>query len=306
MVLLLARAAVASDAPPRFELKAGDVVAFVGGETVVAQGENGHLESLLAAAFPSAKAKFRNLAWEADTVFDRPRDLNFPSVERQLKSVGATVIFVEFGRSESAAGEKGLPAFVEAYGKLCDELAKQTRRIVIASPAPFGKPGDARLPDLSARNENLAKYVAATRELASRCGFYFVDVFTALRHRGGLTTSDGLRLTPRGCADVATATVFALGVRNVFAESDAHGAWKSPAVESVRQAVVEKNRLWFEYSRPMNWAFLGGDRQFVPSSRDPKDLKVRVFPREMERFAPLIDRADAKVHEVAVRAGSGK
>ena len=82
--------------------------------------------------------------------------------------------------------------------------------------------------------------------------------------------------------------------------------WKSPALESVRRAVVEKNRLWFEYSRPMNWAFLGGDRQFVPSSRDPNDLKVRIFPREMEKFVPLIQKADAKIDELAKVAAAAE
>jgi hypothetical protein len=76
-------------------------------------------------------------------------------------------------------------------------------------------------------------------------------------------------------------------------------------MEALRLAVVEKNRLWFDYWRPMNWAFLGGDRTFVPSSHDHNDPSVRWFPAEMEKFVPLIERAEARVQELA-RAAAGE
>ena len=65
--------------------------------------------------------------------------------------------------------------------------------------------------------------------------------------------------------------------------------------ESLRLAVVAKNRLWFDSWRPMNWAFLGGDRTEQPSSRDHVDPKIRWFPAEMERFGPLVYDAELKV-----------
>jgi hypothetical protein len=74
----------------------------------------------------------------------------------------------------------------------------------------------------------------------------------------------------------------------------------------VRQGVIEKNRLWFRYRRPTNWAFLGGDRTSVPSSREPGNLAVRFFPTEMEQYVPLIERAEAKVEEAAKAAIGAK
>jgi hypothetical protein len=62
---------------------------------------------------------------------------------------------------------------------------------------------------------------------------------------------------------------------------------------------VAENRLWFNYWRPENWAFLGGDRTEQPSSRDYRDPKIRWFPAEMEKFVPMIE---AKEREIAKQA----
>ena len=79
-------------------------------------------------------------------------------------------------------------------------------------------------------------------------------------------------------------------------------AWVSPGVplteghEQLRQLIVAKNRLWFHYYRPQNWAFLAGDRTNQPSSRDHIDRNKRWFPEELEQFLPLIA---AKEQEIA-------
>ena len=295
-----------------FELRQGDVVVFLGGEAVVLEGETGHLESLLTAAFPGRGVRYRNLAWEGDTVLEQPRDVNFPGVAEQLKRVGATVIIAQFGKSESFAGRDGLAGFVAAYEKFCDELAKQTPRIVLVTPVPFEKPTDPLLPDLSARNADLRLYVEATRALAERRGYLCVDLFTDVSKEGedGLT-DDGLRLTPRGAGRAAMVLARRLGA--VEAASRAcdvtdRGRWEVPGgpMEALRQAVVAKNQLWFDYWRPMNWAFLGGDRVFVQASRDHRDPNVRWFPDELERFRPLIEKAEARVEEAAKAAGAAQ
>ena len=290
-------------------LRDGEVLAFVGGEFVAIQGETGHLESLLAAGHPGMKLRFRNLGWEGDTVFEQPRDLNFPGLPEQLKRVEATVVFLEFGRAESLAGSTQVGTFVTAYEKLCDTLAKHTPRLVLVTPPPFEKPTSATLPDLSSRNDDLRAYAQAVVDLAKRRGIPCVDVFTELTSRPDrrLTEADGLHPTAPGTAAIARAAARRLGLEAVASkagDADAQGRWPAAELESLRQAVVAKNRMWFDYWRPMNWAFLGGDRQFTPSSRDPEDLNVRIFPRELEKFVPLIEQADAKITELAKAAGA--
>ena len=302
--------------PPKhvnLELRQGDVVAFLGGEAVVQELEQGHLESLLAVTAAGKGVRFRNLGWEGDTVFEQPRDINFPGVPEQLKRVGATVVFCQFGRFESMAGADGLPAFVAAYEKLLDEVAKQTPRIVLVTPPPFDKPADGLLPDLSARNPDLKLYAAAIADLAKRRGYAVADV-SELRPCRGSLTEDGIRLTPIALAYQAASVVARLEAHRDEPDADPagfptihdDGRWAEPAMEAVRQAVVEKNRLWFDYWRPMNWAFLGGNRTEQPSSRDPNNLDVRIFPAEMEKFLPLIEQAEAKVEELAKAVGKSE
>jgi hypothetical protein len=105
-----------------FAFRTNDVIAFVGGEDVVEMQHNGYLELLLTTALPHHKLHFRNLAFEGDTVFEQHRQLNFPSWEKQLEQVGATVVIAQFGQAESLQGTNEVGKFVEAYGKLLDRF----------------------------------------------------------------------------------------------------------------------------------------------------------------------------------------
>jgi hypothetical protein len=305
VVALATAGVVVADDEPQLALQRNDVVAFLGGEAVVQELEQGHLESLLAARFTGKGVRFRNLGWEGDTAFEQPRDINFPGVPEQLDRVGATVVFCQFGRVEALAGEGGLPGFVAAYEKLVDGVAKQgARRVVLVTPPPFGRPASPLTPDLSSRNGDVKAYAEAVKQLADRRGFTCVDLFEAASADGDarLTDDDGLRLSARGSASLALATARQLGLSHVAdtaGEPDESGGWKSAEMERLRAAVVEKNRLWFDYWRPMNWAFLGGNRTEQPSSRHPNDLTVRIFPAEMEKFVPLIERAERRVDALA-------
>ena len=115
--------------------KKGDVIALVGGEDMVVASEYGYLELLLTRALPDYQLRFRNLAWEGDTVFEQRRDLNFPTWEEQLDKIGATVVIAQFGQMESLAGKEKLPEFIAAYEKLIERFAADgKRRIAIDRP----------------------------------------------------------------------------------------------------------------------------------------------------------------------------
>jgi hypothetical protein len=182
--------------------------------------------------------------------------------------------------------------------------------MVLMTPTPFESREDARYPDLSKRNGDLQAYANAIIDLAGRRKIPCAKLFYRTRASDGTRpprmTDNGMRPTPAGAAEVALITIRALDLGEPKVSADDRGRWSDPAMEELRQAIVQKNRLWFDYSRPMNWAFLGGDRQFVPSSRDPKDLKARIFPGEIEKLKPLLDAADAKVDEAAKRVGKSR
>ena len=284
-------------------LHTNDVVAFLGGANVVAAQESGHLETLLTLSTPGKGIKFRNLGWEGDTVYVQPRDFKFPALTNQLERVQATVLFLSFGQTEALQGLDKLSGFTAAYEKLLDTLLQQTPRIVLITPPPFEKP-QGKLPDGSENNACLGAYAGAIRELAERRNLPLVDLYGAL---GKLKspprlTDNGFYLTASGQAEVARLTYGELNLPKGFKQTPAvnpEGKWIEPEWESVRKAVIAKNQLWFNFWRPMNWAFLGGDRTEQPSSRDHRDPSVRWFPTEMDKYLPLIEKAEADIDQRA-------
>jgi hypothetical protein len=289
-------------------IRSNDVVAFVGGADVAASSFSGHLESLLSIRYPGAR--FRNFGWEGDTVFSQPRDEGFPPVTGHLRRAQATVVFLQFGRAEALNGKSTVPEFYAAYEKLINACAAVAPRIVLVTPPPFER-GEDSLPDLSKRNAQLAAHANAVRTLVRNRSLLLVDLFAAL---GGVThdqprlTDNGLQLTPRGHALVAAAFLRELGADQLAAqpgEPAGSGAWTDPRFEKLRQTAIEKNQLWFNYWRPQNWAFLGGDRITQPSSRDHRDPKVRWFPAEMEKYPPLIKAMELEMEKLAAPLRGG-
>jgi len=168
--------------------KPGDVVALVGGEDIVVMRDEPDLELIVLRQPGLSGVRFRNLAFEGDTVFEQFRDLNFPSWEDQMVQVGATVVVVQFGKMESLEGPSGVPAFAAAYEKLVDRLTGGTRRaLLLAASPPKGAPP-----------YQLAPYNAAARALALRRDWSFVDataapLATALTETLGFATSPSPR-----------------------------------------------------------------------------------------------------------------
>jgi hypothetical protein len=266
-------------------------VAFLGGTDVVTAQHSGHLETLLTIHYPSLHLRFRNFGWEGDTVFAQPRDINFPPLEEHLRRAGATVIIFQFGRAE-ALEKRPAREFAAAYSKFLARFTNQTSRFLLVIPPPFEQ-ATGLLPDLSKHNPLLSDYARIIRQL----GHPTVD----LSRLSGITDNDGLQISPRGHALIAAQFARQLGF-SALPEPSASGAWPDLALEKLRQTVIAKNRLWFDYWRPQNWAFLGGDRTSVPSSRDHRDPKIRWFPTEMERFLPLISAKENEIQNYATAA----
>ena len=180
---------------------------------------------------------------------------------------------------------------------------------MLVTPPPFERAGEP-LPDLSALNSNLAVQAEGIRALAEKRGLLLVDLFSELPGtvQEPRLTDNGLQLSPRGHALVAAAYTRQLGFGEVAARAgdvSATGAWSNAQFENLRTIVMQKNHLWFDYWRPQNWAFLGGDRTSQPSSRDHRDSKVRWFPTEMEKFKPLIEEKEREMETMAAQLRGG-
>jgi putative heme-binding domain-containing protein len=285
--LFLTQAAIAA---PSFQLQPNEVIALTGGSNMERTRFNVFLQTHLIAAKPELKVKVRNFGWEGDTVFEQWRDggnvENLEAKRReaerriqaetgstswrqqrdwrvQLRDAGATVVIAQFGQMESLAGVEKLPQFIAAYEKLIAEFADEGRRVVLVSPVPFE------------RSAALGEYSEAIRGLAEKLGLPFVGPV-------GMVGLVGHSLTEEGHRAFAEHLVKALGLTPV-------------SNEAVRAQVLEFERLWFDYWRPMNWSFLMGDRTNVPYSKDWKDTSKRIFPTEMNDFLPLLKQAEENI-----------
>ena len=301
--------------------KKGDVIALVGGEDMVAMSEYGYLELLLTRALPEHRLKFRNLAWEGDTVFEQRRDLNFPPLEAQLDQVGATVIICQFGQMESFAGKEKVPDFSIAYEKLLAWMASGgKRRVVVLGPFPLTDPPPTkkeldqevetgRKIGKREQEDQVGPYYDAAKQVAKKAGFRFLPLMDEINTRDGRTkTSDGIHLSRIGHGFVAPQ----IGEQLHAIDEDTLASNPMAAVLLVtaqrslplRELITAKNRLWFDYWRVQNWAFLAGDRTEQPSSRDHLDRTKRWFPAEREQFLPLIEKKEQEIWDLAAKLAS--
>lgn len=289
----------AADAPPHLVLRTNDVIAFIGGANMVALAQSGHLETLLTLRHPHHKLRFRSLAWEGDTVFAQPRDVNYPDLVTQLKQVGATVAFVQFGQMESLAGGARLTNFQTAYASLIARLQQVTPRLLLIGPMPL-----IRAPRGDQNIAYTLDYSFVVEEIANRRQIPFRNVFmnfAANLDDETLWNQDGIQLSDQGQKFSAAVIGDMIGDGSLM-RADLNSR---PASE-LRSAIAEKNRLWFDYARPSNWAFLAGDRTEQAFSRDYRDRNIRAFAQEMQQFLPLIADAEKRIDELAAKAATEK
>ncbi len=280
-----------------------EVIALIGGSSLVAADQSGHLETLLVLRDPLHRRTLRSFAWEGDTVFSRPRPLNFPGLAQQLAQHRVGLVLIQFGQMESLAGSEFLGEFRDAYTRFVTGVQQTVPRILLLTPTPFGAAGPIDAPTARDRNRVLAAYVQSILEIGRTLHVPVIDLFGELTGpdlKPFEATLDGVQLTSPGHIEVARI----VARRDLGSPAEQlpvlpESASDAAMLDRVREAVVHKNRLWSRYWRPTNWAFLAGDRTEQPSSRDHRDRTIRWFPKEMEEFVPLIESADAEIRRRA-------
>ncbi|MEM7516358.1 MAG: SGNH/GDSL hydrolase family protein, partial [Planctomycetota bacterium] len=273
-----------ADAEPL--LRSNDRVVFVGGTLIERARLYGHWEAALqvAAGREVTGLSFRNLGWSADSVFGDSRSY-FGKPEEGRRRLAATiselkptVVFLCYGTGEAMSVERGwtnepgaavasgagleqsLALFRSGYQKKIEAIqnaaAGSVREIVLIAPPPLENLGPP-LPDQVGNNRTLARFRDAIADLAEKNETRFVDLFAA---RGGdefdgrvavpPLTDNGVHPTAEGYAVLARALLEALGYEATEALSD--GANQA----ALREAITEKNRLFFHRWRPANETYL--------------------------------------------------
>lgn len=292
-----------------FELKNGDRVVMLGGTFIEREGNHGYLETAMTLAWPDRKIVFRNLGWSGDTVWADSRGIFDPPAEGYKRMIALvaelkpTVIVLAYGANESFAGDPGLGPFIKQYKKLCDDVEPTNARLLFVTLPPFEKTKPP-LPDVSRHNENLAKYVAAVRELAAHRNGRLVDLFAQLPQSNTKTslTADGVTPTPFGYFVMAQTFAAELQLptpsdpQRGFAglerdtQSWASLSLKKPMTpaEQLRLKIVQKNLLFFHRWRPQNITYLTGFRKHEQGNNAV----------EIAQFDPLVEKAEQEIAEL--------
>lgn len=280
--LTLSQAGLAEDkSKGGFRFKSDDMVVFVGNTFVERAQSFGYVETVLdlgAARQGAKEVRFRNLGWSGDTVwcdarsyFGPPQE-GFDRLQKGLGELKPTVIFTSYGaaeameqRLEGESEKEALKQFEQGYARLLKMMIAAAgdglREIVLLSPTPFENLGDP-LPDQSVNNKRLARYRAAIEKLVhlqleGKVKLRFVDLFAALAgdsFSGEVTkkqlTNNGIHYSEEGYRVVAETLSIALGMESLKLNKEQVG------IDKMRQAVVEKNRLFFHRWRPANETYL--------------------------------------------------
>ncbi|MBO9573534.1 MAG: hypothetical protein J7497_15200, partial [Chitinophagaceae bacterium] len=124
----------------------------------------------------------------------------------------------------------------------------------------------------------------------------FIDLYYTLMDDKNDVTYDGIHLKDWSQRVAAEITMKSLGLDKKY----------TPELEPLKKAIVDKNKIWFNYWRPGNWAFLNGDRTEQAFSRHWKDGSKRIFPEEIKSFTPILEEAERKIEKLQEELADGK
>ena len=286
--LALALLAPAADGQNPFVFADGDRVALIGGTVVEREQKYGDWELALTLLNKDRKVTFRNLGWSGDTVWGESRGSfggqpdGFRKLIALTKELNPTVIVLCYGQVESFAGEKGVSAFAEQYGKLIDAVAPAGTRVVLLTPLPFEdvKP----LTDATGKNANLKLYVEATKALAAKRKVEVVDWFSASDPKETKPlTENGVHMAATGYAETA---------KRIHPSPLAHADTERVAVVTkMQERIVAKNELFFHRWRPQNETYLFGFRKHEQGKNG----------KEIPEFDPLVEAAEKEIADLRAR-----
>ena len=308
-----------------FTLQPQDNICIIGNTLGERMQYDGWLETLIQARFPKHELVFRNLAFSGDEIATRPRSKNFGTPDEWLSGLAAPiggyednrlagtntnadVVFAFFGYNESYAGEAGLDVFKKQLDEwLTHTLAqkyngKSAPRVVVFSPIAHEDLGTPDLPDGKENNVRLALYTKAMGEVAAAKNVMFVDLYTPslklYAENKAPLTMQGIHLNSEGNRQIAQVIDRALfGPAPTVTDA---------LVTKLREAVVDKDFLWFHRYRVTDGYSTYGDRAFLTFVRGtPRNVnekqaasvaKTDVLPSNydvLQRELPMLDQMTA-------------
>lgn len=283
--------------PTVFEFQDGDRLILIGNTVLEREQRYGSFEPRLALALGETKVSVRNLAWSGDTVFGHARSYFGPPEEglqrmaTHLEMLKPTVVILCYGSELAFERLGGLPEFLSGYRSLIEMIRAKSPgvRIIIATPPPL-ETLPPPLPDLAMENKNLSSLRDALRKFAGMQNTFFVDWFELMGglpkpgNTAKLLTENGVHYTREGYEKLSAKLIQGLGLKMPDAPS--------PTLESLRQAVIAKDTLFFNRWRPHNETYLFGFRKHEQGQN----------AKEIPMFDPLIAQGDEAIQKLKIEA----
>ncbi|WP_166826848.1 GDSL-type esterase/lipase family protein [Thalassoroseus pseudoceratinae] len=287
MCLFFLPAQLATAAEPHVELQDGDRVVFLGGTLVEREQRFGYWETALTLLNADRDLTFRNLGWSGDTVwaesrgiFDSPA-VGYRRLIEQVRELQPNVFFLQYGNNEALKGVAELPKFLKQYGKLLDDLQAATEanaRFVLLSPT-LQTPVIAPEKVVEHNNRLIAAYAKGIQAMAVDRGVSYISALNLLSRYQNVDGAN--RATDDGV--IPNRDGFRLSAKTIFGEVKT-----SAEHEPLRQAIVLKNRYYFQQWRPQNITYLTGFRKHEQGQN----------AAELAEFNALIAKQEQRIREL--------
>jgi glucose/arabinose dehydrogenase/lysophospholipase L1-like esterase/azurin len=298
--LLLFVLGLRATAGESLELRQGDHICIIGNTLADRMQHSGWLESLLYARYPNLDLVVRNLGFSGDELTVRLRSEGFGTPDEWLKKEQADVIFAFFGYNEAFRGPEGLPGFRKDLDKFIKDTLSQNysgrgaARLVLFSPTAAEQLADSNFPKAASLNANLQLYTFAMAEVAKANGIPFVDLFDlsqrAYAQAKEPLTINGVHFTPEGYR------LLAPGMFQALTGEAPPRAMESDSFEKLRQAVNEKNAVWFSRYRTVDGYNVYGGRSYMKYNGV---MNRDTMQREMQMRDVMTANRDRRVWAVA-------
>lgn len=278
-----------------------DRVAIIGNGLADRMQHHAWTETLLQSSFQELSLElnvaFRNHGFTGDRINHRPRNQGFLGADEYLTISEATAIFAMFGYNESfdddAAGFQADVIEWVNHTRGQNYSGSGAPRIVLFSPIAAQDLGDPNLPDCAEINRRLGDYAAAMETAAKQVGVRFVDLFTPTLHAFSMAkqplTLNGVHLNEAGYRLLGEMInlSFCGGLPTAAADD----------LETLRQAVIDKNTHWFNRYRATDGNDVWGSRAGL-SFMDGQDNRV-VLQHELVQLDHMTDNRDPVIWAAA-------
>ncbi len=165
-----------------FHWNDGDHVVLLGSTFLEREQQFGHVEAALSGTAGHKRVTFRNLGWDADTVFAESRGI-FDSPEagyarmiEQVRAEKPTVILICYGQNDAITSDRTADQFRQQLLKLIDDLSPTNAVMLVVSPHEF-LPTRPPVPSPTRFHGRISAYTEILRSTAAEKSLDFVDLF---------------------------------------------------------------------------------------------------------------------------------